>query len=67
MFRTDLRPSTLILLGLLLVLAVTQPVVIVAAVAVTAWTIHTPAALVAALAVTAGWRILHPSLKVTVR
>ena len=67
MFRTDLRPSTLILLGLLLVLAVTQSVVIVAAVAVTAWTIHTPAALVAALAVTAGWRILHPSLKVTVR
>jgi hypothetical protein len=59
--RTDLRPSTLILLGLALVLAVTQPVVIVAAVAVTAWMIATPAALVAALLVTAAWRVLHPT------
>ena len=65
--RTNLRPSTLILLGLALVLAVTQPAVITAAVAVAAWLIHTPAALVLALAVTAGYRVLHPSKNVTVR
>jgi hypothetical protein len=65
--RTDLRPSTLVMLGLLLALAVTQPALIAAAVAVAAWAIATPSALVFALALTAAYRILRPTRNVSIR
>jgi len=54
------RPSTLLLVGLLLALFTTTPVPLAVVVTVLVWLIHSPAALAAGVALTLGWRILHP-------
>lgn len=54
------RPSTLLLVGLLLALFTTTPVPLAVLVAVFAWLIHTPAALVAGVALTLVWRVMNP-------
>lgn len=54
------RPSTILLLGLLLALLVSSPVPLAVTVAVTVWALHSPAALVVGIALTAAWRVTHP-------
>lgn len=57
---TTLRPSTILLCGLLLALFVSSPVPLAVTVAVTAWALHTPAALAVGVVLTAAWRVTHP-------
>lgn len=54
------RPSTLLLVGLLLALFTTTPVPLAVLVAAFVWLIHTPAALVVGVALTLVWRAMNP-------
>lgn len=57
---TRTRPSTLVLVGLLIALLVSTPVPLSVVVTVWVWLLHSPAALLAGIAITAAWKVINP-------